>query len=75
MPFTLLHELENLPARLAKLEAEITTLREAMQDPDLYTSDPARFDATSKRLGKAVKELETSEQRWMELEELRLSSA
>jgi ATP-binding cassette subfamily F protein uup len=68
------HELEKLPAKIAALEAEIATLKETLLDVDLYTSDPDRFDAATRRFAKAQHELETCESRWLELEELRLQA-
>jgi ATP-binding cassette subfamily F protein uup len=39
--------------------------------PDLYTTDPARFDDLAKDLQKAEGDLEKAEVRWLELEEKR----
>ncbi len=74
MPYTLLHELEKLPERIHTLEQEITALNTILLEPDLYTSDPVRFDQATKRIAKAQKELEKTEARWLELEELKQQS-
>jgi hypothetical protein len=39
--------------------------------PDLYTTDPARFDDLARQLQKAEEDLSTAEIRWLELEEKR----
>ncbi len=65
------HELEKLPAKIAALEKEISQLKETLLDVDLYTSDPKKFDAATRRFANAQAELETAESRWLELEEMR----
>lgn len=68
------HELEKLPGKMAALEEEIRQLRETLDDADLYTRDPAAFDAATRRFAKAQHELEFAESRWLELEEMRLQA-
>jgi len=63
------HELEKLPEKIAKLEAEIKALREKLLDVDFYTKNPAEFDSSSRRFALAQHDLETAESRWLELEE------
>lgn len=70
MTFKLKHELEQLPARITKLETEIAELKETLSDSDLYTRDAKLFDTASHRLVAAQNELEESELRWLELEEM-----
>lgn len=67
-------ELDNLPAKIEKLEHEISELDETLADSELYTTDPEKFDAAMKRYGKAKQELEKAELRWIELEEMRLTA-
>lgn len=74
LSFKLKHELEQLPARMAKLEAEIASLEATLADATLYVSSPGAFDTASRRLPQAQAELETAELRWLELEELSTSS-
>lgn len=64
------HELEKLPERIASLEKELTELKILLADPDLYTKDPARFDSASNRFAIAQHDLETAENRWLELSEI-----
>jgi ATP-binding cassette subfamily F protein uup len=65
------HELETLPARIEKLQAEIQKLRDAMADPGFYERDAKGFATATSRLGTASEELQNCEDRWLELEMLR----
>jgi ATP-binding cassette subfamily F protein uup len=64
-------ELEQLPARIDALTAEIATLQAALADPALYARDPAGFRARSSALETAQASLAASEDRWLELEALK----
>lgn len=61
-------ELEELPGRLAALEAEIEALEAELADPGLYGRDPDRFETAAARLDAARAELDRAEERWLELE-------
>jgi len=65
------HALETLPKMIAKLQAEIAKLQRFLDDPNLYAKDRKKFDATSAAIGKAQKDMEEAENRWLELEVLR----
>jgi ATP-binding cassette subfamily F protein uup len=65
------HALETLPARIAKLEAEIAKLSKTIADPGLYAKDRAAFDQASAALAKTQAELAHAEDDWLRLEELR----
>src|ERR1700675_3575154 len=65
------HALETLPKTIAKLQAEIAKLQRFLDDPNLYAKDRKKFDATSAAIGKAQKDMEEAENRWLELEVLR----
>ena len=56
------------------LQAEILLLKETLSDPDLFTANPERFDASAHRLARAEDELDRAETRWLELEEMRQGS-
>ena len=71
MSFKDQHELDTLPARMRKLESEITKLKEILADPGLYARDQARFTKASEMLAKAETALAEAEERWLELEMLR----
>lgn len=60
--------LDNLPKEMEKLEAQATTLREKLADPDLYGKNPAQFEKISVDLQKVEAKLAESEERWLELE-------
>jgi ABC transport system ATP-binding/permease protein len=64
-------QLDGLPDTIARLEAEIASLREKFADPGLYARDPKDFARTSDRMAAAAAELEASEERWLELESRR----
>jgi ATP-binding cassette subfamily F protein uup len=63
-------ELEELPSRLEKLEAEQAKLGAQMGDAEFYQGDPAKVAGASARLGQIERELETAFARWEELLEL-----
>ena len=71
LSYKLRYELENLPARIEKLEADIESLVDSLSDPDLYARDPGAFHALSKQLVTARDDLNACELRWLELEDLR----
>ena len=61
--------MENLPAEIARLEAEIAKLEELMSDPDLFTSHPVKFQKATDALVERHERLQTAEEEWFELEE------
>jgi ATP-binding cassette subfamily F protein uup len=63
--------LELLPERIASLQERIGALNAALADPDLYTRDPGRFNATTAALAVARDELRAAEEQWLTLEMLR----
>jgi ATP-binding cassette subfamily F protein uup len=65
------HELDTLPARMRKLEAEAAKLKEILADPGLYSRDRARFDKATELLARSETQLAEAEERWLELEMLR----
>jgi ABC transport system ATP-binding/permease protein len=66
-------KLEEATALVASLPVEISRLEAVLEDAGLYARDPAAFDRTMKALDAARKQLETAEEAWLELEELRES--
>jgi ATP-binding cassette subfamily F protein uup len=73
MSTKLKYELEKLPGTIKALEEEVARLNETLADPLLYSKNPELFDQSARRVGKAQRELESAETRWLELEELRQS--
>jgi ATP-binding cassette subfamily F protein uup len=65
------HALETLPAKIASLEKEITSLQARLSDSALYAKDRQAFEQASAALVKAQDELAEAEHRWLELEILR----
>lgn len=64
-------ELDMLPEKIKHLEEEIKEKTELLSDPELYSKDAELFDKTSNDIEKLQAELEVSEMRWLELEEMR----
>ena len=62
-------ELDELPDRIAALEAEIADIEAALADPAIYAKDNARAMALTARLPQAREELDAAETRWLELSE------
>ncbi len=63
-------ELEQLPARLEKLEADINALNEAMSTAEFYQQDSATITARQSELATLEAELEQAFVRWEELEQM-----
>ncbi len=60
---------EQLPARIEELEAAILKGEEILSDPDLFNSDPQKFANISQGIENARKEMNSAEERWLELAE------
>ena len=63
--------LAKLPNTINALHKTIAKLQAELADPDLYRRDPAKFEKSSAALSAKSAELETAEERWLELEMLR----
>ncbi len=61
-------ELEELPARIEKLETEIASLHELMADPKFYQSDGDEIAKQQSILSDAQSQLDSAYRRWEELE-------
>jgi ATP-binding cassette subfamily F protein uup len=68
-------ELDQLPASIARLETEIVTFEEKLADGDFYRKTPDQYAVVAERLATAKIDLETAEERWLELEEMREQAA
>lgn len=66
-------ELEMLPERIEELMDEVASLEEKLADSRLYIEDPKRFNDVTAALSERKTELHQAEERWLELEEMRLS--
>jgi ATP-binding cassette subfamily F protein uup len=61
-------ELEAMPEKIQRLEAEQLQLTEAVADPNLFKRDPAEGAAALQRLQTLAAELEGAYSRWDVLE-------
>ncbi len=64
-------ELDELPARIEALEAEIAHLHETMAEPDFYQKGPQVMAETQARLESEEAALATAYERWDQLEAMR----
>jgi ABC transport system ATP-binding/permease protein len=62
-------ELDRLPAKIAKLEAERTSLEKSLADPAFYPRDRAGFEAATARHREVTATLAAAEERWLLLAE------
>ncbi|MDB4106402.1 ATP-binding cassette domain-containing protein [bacterium] len=69
LSFTEKHRLEELPAVIAHLEAEIAKLGELMADPALFTDHPVKFQKATDALLDRQSKLDAAEEEWIMLEE------
>ena len=70
LTFKLQYELNNLPKHIDLLKEQIDHFEKILEAPDLYKKDYDLFITSSEKLGSLQLELETKEQRWLELMEL-----
>ena len=69
LSFTEKHRLEQLPALIERLQAEIAKLEELLADPALFTRDPARFNKATEALTTRQTALDETEEEWLTLAE------
>ena len=62
------HALTTLPKKMDELRAKKAKLQALLDDPDLYTSDPAKFARAGVMLAEIEAELARAEEEWLELE-------
>jgi len=75
LSFSEKHRLEELPAVIARLEAEIEKLGVLMSDPDLFTNEPVKFQKATDALLDRHERLSDAEEEWMMLEEKATNSS
>lgn len=68
--FTQKHRLEAIPGEVEKLEAKIAKGQKELEDPNLFSSNPDRFNKVMIAVGKLHEELAALEEEWLELEML-----
>ena len=69
LSFTEKKRLDDLPAVIARLEAEIAKLTELLATPDLFTREPVKARKASDMLAERQATLSAAEEEWLELEE------
>jgi len=65
------HALATLPGEIEKLEGEIGKLKTALEAPDLFNSEPKKFQTYAAALTAREKDLAAKEEQWLELELLK----
>ncbi|THD83133.1 ATP-binding cassette domain-containing protein [Aliigemmobacter aestuarii] len=69
LSFTERKRLEELPALIERLEAEIGKLSDLLASPDLFTKEPVKFRKASEMLAERQAALISAEEEWLTLEE------
>ena len=65
------HALETLPKQIGQLQVDIDKHQAILTEPDLFTTNPARFEVAAQALDKTQSDLAAAEEKWLELETLR----
>ena len=73
LTYKLERELSQLPEKIQKLEENITELSDKLSDAEFYQQDPDGFHTTTQELADTQIKLERYENRWLELEEMKIS--
>lgn len=68
-------ELKQLPDKIEKIEIQINTLSDQLSDADFYQRDPNGFHEVTKELADLQTKLERYENRWIELEEMKMGTS
>ena len=69
LSFTEKHRLDTLPAVMERVTKEIAKLEEFLGQPDLFTSEPAKFQKASEALIERQQALANAEEEWLTLAE------
>jgi ATP-binding cassette subfamily F protein uup len=69
LSFTEKHRLEELPAQMERLTAEIAKLEELLSDATLFTREPVKFKKATEALTSRQIALATAEEEWLALAE------
>lgn len=72
LTYKLEHELKQLPEKIETVEAQVKECNERLNDADYYQRDPAAFHETVKAIAELEAKLERYENRWLELEEMKI---
>ena len=74
LSYKLHRELQQLPDKIEVMEKDIAQMNEKLSDGEFYKRDPDDFHVVSQRIVRVTERLKTAEERWLELEEMRLST-
>jgi ATP-binding cassette subfamily F protein uup len=66
-----LRELDELPARIEKMEEEVSTLSHRLWDPEMYKSEPAKIPQLKAELAALEERIKEGYRRWEQLEDKR----
>ncbi|MEC3862140.1 ATP-binding cassette domain-containing protein [Mesobacterium sp. TK19101] len=69
LSFTEKHRLDELPAVIERLEAEIAKLTDYLSDPELFTREPVKFRKATEAMAERQEALSAAEDEWLDLEE------
>lgn len=64
-------ELDLLPEQIENLANRITQIEKQLSDPTLFQENPNKFEALSHDLAQSQRQLQVSEERWLELETMK----
>ncbi|MGO2233000.1 ABC transporter ATP-binding protein [Marinomonas sp. UCMA 3892] len=70
LSYKIQREFDDMPATIAKLEEEIAALHVTTSAPEFYAGDADKVQKTLAKLAHKEEELETTMERWLELEEM-----
>lgn len=74
MSYKLHRELQQLPEKMEAMEVDIAEMNEKLSDGGFYKRDPDEFHEVTQRLLRVSDRLKQAEERWLELEEMRLKT-
>ncbi|REG83307.1 ATP-binding cassette domain-containing protein [Marinomonas pollencensis] len=70
LSYKMQREFDQMPETIAKLEEEIAALHQITSVPDFYTGDAEKVQQMLAQVADKEQELETTMERWLELEEM-----
>jgi ATP-binding cassette subfamily F protein uup len=63
-------DLDRLPGEIERIGSEIAATEDALHDPELYATNPARFAELTRRLETLRSDKHAAEERWLEVAEM-----
>ncbi len=72
LSYKLQYELDRLPKKIEKMEAEFAELKKQISDPGLFARDQGSFYDIARKHAETKEALEAAENRWLELEDMRM---